>query len=649
MNLLQKIMGCLLIACIGVLPLGAAPITAFASSEKDEGTHIVQLTTEYQKDPIGIDVSNPRFGWRMESNRIGQRQEAFEIKLYESADPSKPVWTKAESSSRSVGIVYDGAPLKMAAEYYWTVAVTASDGKTYTSERGYFETGVTDLPEWQNAKFIQLGSDSSAPVFRTEAQIDGSVESARLYITALGAYQAYINGEQVRQINHDGTEIYPHMAPGYGNGQTAWYYQTYDVTSHLKGEQALALAVIGGTGWYNGQMSAATGAPAIKALLRIAYEDGRVAYVDTNLTDWKASKNGGIRRQGIYYGEWYDANAEAALGDYKNPGYDDSDWIGAENSAPSHVITNKLDGITARYVRLRVDALGPSPAGEWPALQIMELEIFDKTGNNVALNKTAWSPQGWEPVENWRNAHLTDGEYGTQRDYGFTSVFNPAMPIYATVDLGQQYELSQLKIHCRSKVSSQQEGVCPNYSKEYTVQTACASDFGAGAQPKPGYNDAASIGWTDALKCDAGTVGFSLSLSETDYPGKLIAQQGPIGHIADAFEEAPKSAVIYDGEADGSAYAGGEINTTAYYAYARPDDDIYNKNVNVVDPSKKIFDGGITLPAGQTMVIDFGQNMTAIPEFLFSAEKSTQATIRFAEILNTEANVTPILTAATRR
>lgn len=629
-----KFIGCLLAVSLVIMPMSTASIGILAQSAAEGATRITDLTTEYQKDPIGIDVSTPRFGWRMESSRIGQMQAGYEINLYRAADPANPIWTKAEKDDRSVGIVYDGPTLDMATAYFWTVDVAASDGQTYTSQPGYFETGVTDLPEWRNAKFIQLGSNTAAPVFRTEGRLEGEVREARLYITALGAYQAYINGDQVAQVNRDGTVTYPHMAPGYGNGQTAWYYQTYDVTAHLKGQEAFALAVLAGTGWYNGQMAAMSGAPAIKALLRIVYDDGRTAYLDTNLEDWKATLEGGIRKQGIYYGEWYDANAEAALGDYKNPGYDDSGWIGAGESGPSHVIENNLEGVRARYLRLRVDALGPQVAGEYPALQIMELEVLDRTGEDVALHKTAWSPQGWEPVDNWRNAYLTDGEDGTGRDYGFTTVFNPAKPIYVTVDLGAEYDLSALKIHCRSLVASEEEGVCPNYPKEYTVQTARESDFAVGAQPAPGYDDAASTGWTDVLSWDAGRVGFTLALSEASYPGRLIAQQGPIGQIVDAFEEEPESAVIYDGEAAESTYAGGEINTTAYYAYQQPEDALYNKNVTIVDASKKLFDRGITLPAGQTMVIDLGQNMTAIPEFVFSAAQNTQLTMRFAEILN---------------
>lgn len=38
--------------------------------------------------------------------------------------------------------------------------------------------------------------------------------------------------------------------------------------------------------------------------------------------------------------------------------------------------------------------------------------------------------------------------------------------------------------------------------------------------------------------------------------------------------------------------------------------------------------------SGQTLILDMGQNMTAVPEFVFSARSGTIMTMHFAEMLN---------------
>ena len=250
----KKLAACIVASCL--MATVAVPTVANAAGANYSValTSIVDTTTNYRENPIGIDTDSLRFGWRMESNLIGQQQAAYEINLYKASDSSKAIWTTGKvDDGVSTGILYNGEPLDATTGYNWVVTVWDEQGKTYVSDPAYFETGVTNEQDWNAAEFIQLPVSSAAPIFRTEQTVDGIVDSARLYITAIGVYEAYINGEQVGKINKDGTTTYHHMNPGYGNGTTTIGYETYDVTSYLNDDAPFALSILAGTGWNDGK------------------------------------------------------------------------------------------------------------------------------------------------------------------------------------------------------------------------------------------------------------------------------------------------------------------------------------------------------------------------------------------------------------
>lgn len=73
-------------------------------------------------------------------------------------------------------------------------------------------------------------------------QLDKLPERARLYATAHGIYQVYINGEEVKGVV---------LAPGTSEYVQCLQYQTYDVTRHLKKGENIITAVLG-NGWWRG-------------------------------------------------------------------------------------------------------------------------------------------------------------------------------------------------------------------------------------------------------------------------------------------------------------------------------------------------------------------------------------------------------------
>lgn len=640
---LFKAVACIMAVCLSL----SGTVIAQAASTDSGDVSIVDTTVNYLRNPIGIDIDSMVFGWKMESKTIGQRQTSYEIELYKADDISNVIWTSGKvESGLSTGILYDDAELDEATGYSWIVKVWDAKGVEHSSALSYFETGVTNSEEWKNAEFIQMPASSAAPIFRTEQSVDGTVKSARLYITALGVYEAYINGRQIGKTDENGKTVYDHMNPGYGNGNTSIVYQTYDVTSYLKDNSSFALSVIAGNGWNNGKddgaMSSTVGQPAIKALMVVNYvdKDGNVKQkkIATNTAEWKGTLDGPITVNGVYYGEDYDARKELALGDYKNVGYDDSGWQSAmenENVEPP-VITNSFDPIKCKYLRLSVSQTGPAVANDSEnRLQIMEFEVLNTAGENVAKGVNASVNNAQEIGDQWNVGNLTDGDNGYDTDCGYTSEilgnggkanFSLETPITIDFKFDNGTEISKINLYCRTGISSVADGICPNYPKTYSVQVS---------------NDGEK--WTDVLSnYDAGDIQNpklnAQGLSTTEYAGMIAADKGSSGRIVDEFEQRPASVTIYTGEALQSEYEGGEIDVDSYYAYEPSADEMY-KNYVEIPKNKQIFDGGITLKNGQTMIVNLGQNMTAIPEISFKSKPNTTVTMKFGEMLNDGSSV----------
>lgn len=472
----KKALSLALAAC---LALGAAPSSLPTVRAAEAQATLENLTSEYLTNPIGIEADTVRFGWNMSSKRIGARQASYQIKV---SSNGRSIWDSGKvEGSQSTGIRC-GASLEESTEYQWNVTVWDETGAAM-SKSASFETGVTNQKAWKDAAFIRLNASPTAPIFRTEQPLDAgkAVARARLYITALGAYEAYVNGSRVGEPQADGTLAYHHMNPGYGNGDVSLGYQTYDVTSFLAGKQTAAISAIVGTGWKNG-MGNTTSQPSLKALLAVTYTDGSTQHIATDTARWKGTLKGSITSNGIYYGEDYNAIFAEDLGDFTQAGYDDSDWADANGSSgnppAATLIQNSFRPQEASYARLLVKETGPADNNRENLLQIMELELLDEDGNNIAAGIVPEISNTWSPNGQWRPQHLTDGDIGTDSDNGYTSevlgrgqeAFVLETPISISLPLGQAAVVSGMRIYPRTKVSSMSGQQCANYPRKYCLQ-----------------------------------------------------------------------------------------------------------------------------------------------------------------------------------
>jgi alpha-L-rhamnosidase len=187
-----------------------------------------------------------------------------------------------------------------------------------------------DLHSQGNADLRVLQSAAQGiPMFRTEFTLAKAVKSARIYSSALGVYDLFINGQRVGTPQPDGTTVYDELKPGWTDYRKTVFYSTYDIASLLvTGANAVGAEVT--SGWFTGNIAHNEYGQhplAFRAKILLEYTDGTSETIVTNPASWKASANSPIRMAAIYDGETYDARKESG---WTTAGFDDSGWNATE-------------------------------------------------------------------------------------------------------------------------------------------------------------------------------------------------------------------------------------------------------------------------------------------------------------------------------
>ena len=149
---------------------------------------------------------------------------------------------------------------------------------------------------------------SVCPAFRKTFFCPENVVSAALRITAMGVYEASLNGSRVGDFI---------LAPGWTVYQKRLQVQQYEL--RIRPGQENELTVLVGKGWYRGRLagwlpgqnSSAALPAALTAELTLRYPDG---HTDTICTDasWQTAE-GAVRFSELYDGETYDAAFEPSV------------------------------------------------------------------------------------------------------------------------------------------------------------------------------------------------------------------------------------------------------------------------------------------------------------------------------------------------
>ena len=184
----------------------------------------VDLTCEYLKDPAVIDVTAPRLSWIniADEGERGQLQTAWEIRVAGSRDllisGKADLWNSGKIvSDQSVNIRYNGKKLISRQECWWQVRVWDRKGKVSEwSLPAFWRMGLLNPGDWkakwigapwQGEETLQKPSNPNAklpeqlpppaPLLRKEFTISKKVTRAVAFVTGLGYFELYLNGNRV--------------------------------------------------------------------------------------------------------------------------------------------------------------------------------------------------------------------------------------------------------------------------------------------------------------------------------------------------------------------------------------------------------------------------------------------------------------------
>jgi alpha-L-rhamnosidase len=289
---------------------------------------IARIRFEHLSDALGIGVARPRLSWLVQTSVPGWIQAAYEIEAY-TPDGLLFSGTGRVESSESVLVSWPFPPLASRQRLGVRVRTWGTAGQVSSwSELFPVEAALLDTSDWK-ANFItpdweeDVTQPQPGPLLRKDFDLHAQVKKARLYITALGVYQVYLNGVVV------GDHV---MAPGWTSYHHRLRYQMFDVTDLLRaGPNALGAML--GDGWFRGRLGFGGGTSniygdrlALLAQLEVEYADGVTECIKTDET-WRAA-TGPILFNDIYDGEIYDSRLEKP--GWSKPGFNDSTWAGVK-------------------------------------------------------------------------------------------------------------------------------------------------------------------------------------------------------------------------------------------------------------------------------------------------------------------------------
>lgn len=268
----------------------------------------VRLRTEYLTEPMGLGIRNPRFYWNCEG---GIRQTAYQVIAKRGTET---VWDSGKVNSDAMThIRYQGKGLRSRDIISWAVRLWDEEDRAGELSETRFEMGLLYPSDW-NAKWISGNYQPSrkkrypADCFCTQFKIPENLVKARLYASARGVYDVWVDGKRLEDFI---------LAPGMTDYRKRIQYQVYDVTELLASlsgpatEHRIEMRLA--DGWFRGSVAAygVTNVFGIQtsllAQLELTDADGNVHKVVTD-ESWKWSNDGPIRFADLKDGEVYDAS-----------------------------------------------------------------------------------------------------------------------------------------------------------------------------------------------------------------------------------------------------------------------------------------------------------------------------------------------------
>ncbi|UUU26398.1 glycoside hydrolase family 78 protein [Streptomyces sp. DSM 40750] len=237
-------------------------------------------------DQFTVSGPAPRLSWKPPSD--AERPTGYELECTVDGEAQPAV---RAASGRHRFLPWPWAALRSGRQVAWRVRARGTERPSPWSEWHTFEVGLLD-EDWQ-ARWISPAESVDpgygkrpAHALSTRFEARAGVRSARLYATALGVYEAYVNGERAGTAE---------LSPGSTSYDRTLYAQASDVTAAVR-TGGNVIEIVLSDGWYRGQVGAFR-LPAgwgtvlgARAELHLAYEDGSRQVVRSDET-WTSTRS----------------------------------------------------------------------------------------------------------------------------------------------------------------------------------------------------------------------------------------------------------------------------------------------------------------------------------------------------------------------
>ena len=263
---------------------------------------VYDAKVNHMTNPMGFFMDGVSFSWKVDEAR-GKAQKVARVRV--AADEKmQEILFDSGMDEQADSLAY---PVELALEprtrYFWQVTVLSDAGEEADSEVQWFETSKMS-EEWTGKWLTCDSTEKRHPIFSKEIAPAKEVAKARLYVTGLGLYEAYIDGKKV------GDE---YLTP-YSNNYNRWVqYQTYDITDQIAGGGKLSILL--GNGWYKGRFGFSAFEDKgyygnewkVIADVVLTYTDGAEEVIGTD-ESWTVTRSR-IMFSNLYDGEQIDATA----------------------------------------------------------------------------------------------------------------------------------------------------------------------------------------------------------------------------------------------------------------------------------------------------------------------------------------------------
>lgn len=364
---MKKLLASLLLASLLLAVVLLAPRIAAATEVTPAG-----LRTEHLVDPVGIDVTEPRFSWRMDdpAHATGRAQSAYRVLVASSKEGLESgqadLWDSAKvTTNQSHLIPYAGKPLASKMQAHWKVRLWTEDGTaTAWSTPARFTIGLLEPSDWQGP-WITYGDDPATeepiPIekhlwFRRDLTLTEAPASVVIHVATIGYHELHINGTKADDRV---------LAPTQTRLDKRVHYVSYDI-AHLLRAGDNTIAIHYGPGWARYDFFKTS--PAIRVQIHGTTPDGQAIRLATdkswryrvaaseNTGGWRWSNNGGERLDG-----------RLLVPDWNLPGHDTSTWAHAVETDKDVILSADMvppSRVIATIPAVEMKATGTTPEGD---------------------------------------------------------------------------------------------------------------------------------------------------------------------------------------------------------------------------------------------------------------------------------------------